>query len=92
MSLMQFLLFAFVASITLGSTNILILTNSQRHNIKNTSPAVVGACVAASVIVLILGAGAREVLRQYPLVRQVMCLGRHARLGQRAVFAAQREA
>lgn len=72
MSLMPFLLFAFVASITPGPTNILILTNSQRHGVRNTLPAVVGACVAASAIVLISGAGAGEMLRQYPVVRQVM--------------------
>ncbi|MFJ5453993.1 MULTISPECIES: LysE family translocator [Pectobacterium] len=72
MSLMPFLLFAFVASITPGPTNILILTNSQRYGVRNTLPAVVGACVAASAIVLISGAGAGEMLRQYPVVRQVM--------------------
>ncbi|MEI7216088.1 LysE family translocator [Pectobacterium carotovorum] len=70
--MMPFLLFAFVASITPGPTNILILTNSQRHGVRNTLPAVVGACVAASAIVLISGAGAGEMLRQYPVVRQVM--------------------
>ncbi|KHS93967.1 lysine transporter LysE [Pectobacterium brasiliense] len=72
MSLMPFLLFAFVASITPGPTNILILTNSQRYGVRNTLPAVVGACVAASAIVLISGAGAGGMLRQYPVVRQVM--------------------
>lgn len=69
MNLLPFLLFAFVASITPGPTNILILTNSQRYGVKATLPAVVGACIAASAIVLISGAGAGEVLRQYPLVR-----------------------
>ena len=72
MNLMPFLLFAFVASITPGPTNILILTNSQHYGVKATLPALVSACVAASAIVLISGAGAGEVLRQYPLVRQVM--------------------
>ncbi|MBQ4783342.1 LysE family translocator, partial [Pectobacterium versatile] len=67
-----FLLFAFIASITPGPTNILILTNSQRYGVRNTLPAVVGACVAASAIVLISGAGAGEILRQYPVIRQVM--------------------
>jgi threonine/homoserine/homoserine lactone efflux protein len=37
-----------------------------------TLPALVSGCVAASAIVLISGAGAGELLRQYPLVRQVM--------------------
>lgn len=69
---LPFLLFAFVASITPGPTNILILASSQRFGIKATLPAVVGACVSASLIVFISGAGAGEVLRGYPLVRVVM--------------------
>lgn len=72
MNLMPFLLFAFVASITPGPTNILVLTNSQHFGVKKTMPAILGGCFAASLIVLISGAGAGEVLRQYPLVRQVM--------------------
>jgi threonine/homoserine/homoserine lactone efflux protein len=71
-SLIPFLLFAFVASITPGPTNILVLTNSQHFGVKNTVPAILGGCIAASAIVLISGAGAGEVLRQYPLIRQVM--------------------
>ena len=35
-------------------------------------PAILGGCIAASAIVLVSGAGAGEVLRQYPLIRQVM--------------------
>jgi threonine/homoserine/homoserine lactone efflux protein len=50
----------------------LVLTNSQHYGVKATLPALVSACVAASAIVLISGAGAGEVLRQYPLIRQVM--------------------
>jgi len=69
---MPFLLFAFVASITPGPTNILVLTNSQHFGVRATLPALLSACVAASAIVLISGAGAGEMLRQYPLVRQVM--------------------
>ncbi|WP_039055666.1 LysE family translocator [Enterobacter sp. Bisph1] len=69
---LPFLLFAFVASITPGPTNILILTSSQRFGVKATLPAVVSACVAASLIVFISGAGAGEALRAWPRVRQGM--------------------
>ena len=72
MSLMPYLLFAFVASITPGPTNILVLTNSQHFGVKNTIPAILGGCITASLIVLISGAGAGEVLRQFPLIRQAM--------------------
>lgn len=71
-STLPFLLFAFVASITPGPTNILILASSQRFGIKATLPAVIAACVSASLIVLISGAGAGELLRDYPLVKVVM--------------------
>jgi len=71
-NLIPFLLFAFVASITPGPTNILVLTNSQHFGVRATLPALLSACVAASAIVLISGAGAGEMLHQYPLVRQVM--------------------
>lgn len=69
---LPFLLFAFVASITPGPTNILILTSSQRFGVKATLPAVAGACVSASLIVFISGAGAGELLRDYPHVRDGM--------------------
>lgn len=36
MNIMPFLLFAFVASITPGPTNILVLTNSQHYGVKAT--------------------------------------------------------
>ncbi len=72
MNLMPFLLFAFVASITPGPTNILVFTHSQQHGVKSTLPALVSACAAASAIVLISGAGAGEILRQSPLIRQLM--------------------
>lgn len=69
MNIMPYLLFAFVASITPGPTNILVLTSSQHYGVRATLPALVSGCVAASAIVLISGAGAGELLRQYPLVR-----------------------
>ncbi|XTZ38019.1 LysE family translocator [Salmonella enterica] len=71
-SYFPYLLFAFVASITPGPTNILILTNSQRFGIKATLPAVFGGCVAASLIVFISGAGAGEVLRGHPYISEAM--------------------
>ncbi len=40
MNLLPFLLFAFVASITPGPTNILVLANSQHFGVKNTVPAI----------------------------------------------------
>lgn len=57
---MPFLLFAFVATITPGPTNILVLSNSQHYGVKATISALVSGSVAASAIVLISGAGGGE--------------------------------
>ena len=56
-TLLPFLLFAFVASITPGPTNILVLSNSARYGFKAALPIIFGACVSAAVIVLLVGSG-----------------------------------
>ena len=55
MSLLPFLIFAFVTSITPGPTNILVLANSQHFGVKNTVLAILGGCAAASAIIQVLG-------------------------------------
>lgn len=69
---LPFLFFAFVASITPGPTNILILSNSQRYGTRATLPAVVGACLASSAIVLMCGVGPGEALRHAPWLARLM--------------------
>ncbi|HEJ6270809.1 TPA: LysE family translocator, partial [Pseudomonas aeruginosa] len=54
-SLVPFLLFAVVASITPGPTNILVLSNSQRHGLAAAWPIVLGACAAVAALILLLG-------------------------------------
>ncbi|PTT65717.1 lysine transporter LysE, partial [Pseudomonas sp. HMWF007] len=61
-SLLPFLLFAFVASITPGPTNILVLSHSSRRGLSATLPIIFGACAAAALIVLVVGLGAGETL------------------------------
>ena len=43
--LLPFMLFAFVASITPGPTNVLVLGSSARYGVAATLPLVIGACV-----------------------------------------------
>ncbi|MCX2900481.1 LysE family translocator [Pseudomonas mandelii] len=74
-SLLPFLLFAFVASITPGPTNILVLSHSSRRGLVATLPMIVGACAAAALIVLAVGIGVGETLLQYPRVQQAMAWG-----------------
>ncbi|MGM8851736.1 LysE family translocator [Salinicola halophyticus] len=69
---LPFALFAFVASITPGPTNLLILTQGARRGWKSTLPAVFGASLAAATIVLTAGLGLSQTLLAYPVIRQLM--------------------
>jgi threonine/homoserine/homoserine lactone efflux protein len=69
---LPFLLFAFVASITPGPTNILVLTNSSRHGLITTLPIVLGACGAAALLVLLVGSGLGDVLARHGQAQTVM--------------------
>lgn len=74
-SLLPFLLFAFVAAITPGPSNILVLSHGARFGLRATLPLVLGACLAAALIVLLVGLGLGETLLRYPRVQQVMSWG-----------------
>lgn len=71
-TLLPFLLFAFVASITPGPTNILVLSNSARYGFRAALPIVFGACVSAALIVLLVGSGLGQTLNFYPNVQLAM--------------------
>ncbi|RON51700.1 LysE family translocator [Pseudomonas frederiksbergensis] len=70
-TLLPFLLFAFVASITPGPTNILVLSNSARYGFKAALPIVFGACVSAATIVLLVGCGLGESFNRFPLLSHI---------------------
>ncbi|WP_315809055.1 LysE family translocator [Pseudomonas sp. C9-3] len=69
---LPFVLFAFVASITPGPTNLLIFSNSARFGWSAALPIMFGGCVAAAALVLAVGSGLGEVLASAPLVQQAM--------------------
>lgn len=71
-TLLPFLLFAFVASITPGPTNILVLSNSARYGFKAALPIVLGACAGAAGIVLLVGCGVGQSLAHWPRVQAAM--------------------
>ncbi|OXS20027.1 LysE family translocator [Pseudomonas rhodesiae] len=71
-TLLPFMLFAFVASITPGPTNILVLSNSARYGFKAAMPIILGACVGAAGLVLVVGAGVGQSLTQAPKLQAVM--------------------
>lgn len=69
---LPFLLFAFVASITPGPTNILVLSNSARYGLAAAVPIIFGACASAATIVLLVGSGAGSSLTALPAVQTAM--------------------
>lgn len=71
-TLLPFLLFAFVASITPGPTNILVLSNSARFGLSAAVPIILGACASAALLVLLVGTGAGTSLSQWPQLQTLM--------------------
>lgn len=71
-TLLPFVLFAFVASITPGPTNILVLSNSARFGLKAAVPIILGACGGAATLVLLVGSGLGETLGRMPRVQVLM--------------------
>ncbi|QRY81822.1 LysE family translocator [Pseudomonas sp. PDNC002] len=69
---LPFLLFAFVASITPGPTNLLIFSNSARFGWSAALPIMLGGCGAAAALVLAVGSGLGEALASLPRVQQGM--------------------
>ena len=71
-TLLPFLLFAFVASITPGPTNILVLSNSARYGLAAAVPIIFGACASAATLVLLVGSSAGTSLTALPGVQIAM--------------------
>lgn len=70
--LLPFVIFAFVASITPGPTNLLILSCAVRHGLLTTMPIVIGAAAGAAGLLLVVGLGLSGLLLRYPLLQQGM--------------------
>lgn len=70
--LLPFILFTFVASITPGPTNMLVLNSSARFGWRAALPLIIGACVSAASIVLLVGLGLGEILMRLPRLQQAM--------------------
>jgi threonine/homoserine/homoserine lactone efflux protein len=71
-TLLPFVLFAFVASITPGPTNILVLSNSARYGLAAALPIIFGGCASAAIIVLLVGSGAGASIMAMPGVQSAM--------------------
>ncbi|KOY00895.1 LysE family translocator [Pseudomonas nunensis] len=71
-TLLPFLLFAFVASITPGPTNILVLSNSARFGFRAAAPIILGACVGAATIVFVVGSGGNRIFAVFPFAQTLL--------------------
>jgi len=73
--MLPFILFAFVASITPGPTNILALTNASRFGLGAAIHVILGSCVAVSGMVIVIGIGLGATLTGHPLTQSLMSWG-----------------
>lgn len=71
-SLLPFMLFALVSSISPGPTNLLILAHGARQGLRASLAPILAACGAAATIVLLVGLGLGEALVRHPIAQQVM--------------------
>ncbi|MGP0170408.1 LysE family translocator [Pseudomonas sp. NCHU5208] len=69
---LPFLLFASVASITPGPTNLLILGSAARFGLAIALAIAVGASLSASLMLLVVGLGLGELLARTPLLQMAM--------------------
>ncbi|MBV8049086.1 MAG: LysE family translocator [Paludibacterium sp.] len=70
--LLPFMLFAFVAAITPGPTNILVLTHGARYGWAAAWPIVLGAGASVAAMIGFMGMGLGEVFSRYPGIQAVM--------------------
>lgn len=71
-SLLPFILFALVASISPGPTNLLILAHAAREGMRASLAPILAACGSAAAVVLLVGLGLGELLMRHPLAQQAM--------------------
>lgn len=71
-SLLPFILFALVASISPGPTNLLILAHGARLGLRASVAPILAGCAAAAAVVLLVGLGLGELLLRHPLAQRLM--------------------
>ncbi|MBF8780296.1 LysE family translocator [Pseudomonas fulva] len=71
-SLLPFSLFALVASLSPGPTNLLILAIGAQHGLRATVALVFTACVSAALVVLLVGLGLGELLASLAWLQQAL--------------------
>lgn len=70
--LLPFLMFAFVASITPGPTNLIVLSHSARRGVVSALPIILGGCGGAALLVLTVGIGIGGAIATHPDFQRAM--------------------
>lgn len=70
--LYSFILFAFVAGITPGPNNIMIMTSVLNHGIKASMPHFLGICFGFPLMFLTMGFGLGRVFELYPMIHVII--------------------
>ncbi|OTG86129.1 threonine transporter [Acinetobacter sp. ANC 4558] len=68
-SIWAFCIFAFVASITPGPTNFLILSTSHQYGLNKSFSIILGASIGAALLVLLLGVGLGQSINHHPTLK-----------------------
>lgn len=73
-TILAFCAFAFVASITPGPTNFLILSTSHQFSIRKTVGLIFGGSIGAALLVLITGLSVGTTLNEYQNIKLILSL------------------
>lgn len=65
-------IFAFVASVTPGPNNVLLLTSGLRFGFWRTVPHIMGITIGVTTMILLTGIGFSELIARYPVVATVL--------------------
>lgn len=67
-----FILFAAIASITPGSTHLLVFANSNQYGLRHSWPFILGTSGAAALLVLVTNLGAGKLFEYHSWLRQLL--------------------
>jgi threonine/homoserine/homoserine lactone efflux protein len=70
--MVPFIVFSFVASITPGPTNLLVLTTSTRYGWRAATPIILGGSAGAAAIVFLTGTGLAALLAEHPSIQMAI--------------------
>jgi threonine/homoserine/homoserine lactone efflux protein len=74
-TIVAFMLFSFVAAITPGPNNLMVMTSGVNYGFRATLPHLLGICIGFPVMVLAIGLGLGEAFTRVPLLYTILKWG-----------------